>query len=371
MSRPLRVLCVLPDLDRGGAARTMVNLVNAFPGCGVEPRLVVFRGNGVARSWLDEPKRLLDLGLAHTRAAILPLRSALRAWGPDLVFSTMVDANIVAAFAAAGLRPRPIMVLRETNSHRARGDLGLLRRRAVAWAYRRADRLVALSGGVGRELVADYGLEPSRVVTVHNPVDVDGFRARAAASGPPSWSDWASGGPVLVGVGRLTRQKGYDVLVDAMARLERRDARLVLLAEGPDRQALEARVAARGLRDRVRMPGFVEDPAPWLAHAAAFVLPSRWEGFGHVIVEAMACGAPVIATDCPYGPADIIRPGRTGLLVPPADPSALAAAIDGLLASPDVGRALAAAALADISRFSIGHIAGQYAGLFRELVPSH
>ncbi len=367
--RPLKAMFFLADTDGGGAQRTVVNLVNTFPSAEIEATLVVGRADGPARGWLRPGRRLLVLGVPRARAALGPLRRAIRAERPDVLFATMVDANILAAAATVGLSRRPALVLRETNPHRSRDDLGILRRRAIRWAYLRADRVVALSTGVGRELVEDYGLDPAKVTTIHNPVDVEAFAAQAEAArrSAPPWGDWAAGGAVLIGAGRLTRQKGFDLLLRALARIGDRTVRLVLLGDGPERTALEALVAELGLGARVSLPGFVDDPAAWLAHADLFVLSSRWEGFGHAIVEAMACGLPVLATDCPHGPAEIITDGLDGRLVSPDDPSALAEGITALLAAPAERSRLAVAGARTTKRFACHRIAEEYAALLSEV----
>jgi glycosyltransferase involved in cell wall biosynthesis len=257
---------------------------------------------------------------------------------------------------------RPKLVIRETNSHRARGDIGLLRRWLTRIGYPRADAVVALSEGVREELIADYGLAAASVVTIHNPVELDALTATARQTvAPPVIKD----GRWIMGVGRLIRQKGFDRLIRAVADLKRPDVRLVLVGEGPDREALTAQ--ARELSVPLLMPGFVRQPMHWLAHADLFVLSSRWEGFGHVIVEAMAAGAPVISFDCPHGPRDIIETGVNGLLVPDGDEAALTAAMARVLDDRDLAERLAKAATNSAARFSSAGIADQYLKLFSSL----
>lgn len=354
-----RLLCLLPDLDGGGAQRTMVNLVNALPAQGFDVRLAVARTGGPAAAWLREPERLVDLGCRRTLAAPLPLRRLVRQWRPDALFSTMVDANLVASLATLEMAGRPALVLRETNSHRARGDLSWLRRRVIGWAYRRAEAVVALSSGVERELAADYGLDRSRLVTLPNPVEVAAIGTRVEASSPFA----VSNRPVVLGVGRLTRQKGFDLLVEAVARMPAPRPRVVLLGDGDDRGALAAQAARLGVN--LDLPGFVADPAPWMAACDLFVLSSRWEGFGHVIVEAMACGAPVVAFDCPHGPADIIRDGETGMLIDNGDLDGLARSIGALLADPSRRHSLATAGRAAAQDFQTETVAARYAEVIR------
>ncbi len=365
--QPRRLCFFLSDLDAGGAQRTFANLVNGLPSDRFSVELVVGRSSGTALAWFETGRRVVDLGCAKTRATLGPLRRHLAKVRPDVLLATMVDANIVAALATRFLAHRPRLIVRETNSHRARTDLGRLRRAAVRWAYRRADAVVALSHGVGRELIADYGLDPARVVTIHNPVDTESWRRRgqAARGAEPPWGSYGGEGPMLVAVGRLIPQKGFDLLLQALALCQGagRKAKLAIVGEGPERARLEALAQKLGIGGRVLFAGFIPDPAGWYAHGDVFVLPSRWEGFGHVIVEALACGLPVIAFDCPHGPVDILGGGDAGLLVPAQDIGALSAAIDRVLGDPQMRARLAAAAPAVAERYSLPHIVGAYAGL--------
>ena len=355
-------LFFLSDLDGGGAQRTTINLVRHWPDDRPRPVLAVARASGAGRPWLDgiDP---VDLGAGRLRRSLLPLRRLIRRRKPDVVYSTMVGANIVAAASMIGLRNRPFLVARETNSHSARGDLSFAQRAAAGWAYRRAAAVVALSEGIRRELIEDCRLEPGRVVTIHNPVDVEDFRSRAVGAACP----WPGDGPVVVAAGRLVRQKGFDILLRAFADTAAAGARLAILGDGPEREALARLAGELGVSERLIMPGHVAEPAPWFAHAAAFALSSRWEGFGHVIVEAMACGAPVVAFDCPHGPADIIEDGRTGILVPPQDAHALARALERLIADREFAGRLRDAGQRAAKRFAAPTIARTYAALFDDL----
>jgi glycosyltransferase involved in cell wall biosynthesis len=219
--------------------------------------------------------------------------------------------------------------------------------------------------------VQDYALDPARVVIIHNPVDVACWsrRAETARKSNAPWGSFAEGRPVLICAGRLIKQKGFDLVLRALAecRGEGRRAHLVVLGEGPLRTELGTLACELGISDRLLMPGFVADPAPWYAHGELFLLPSRWEGFGHVIVEAMACGLPVIAFDCPYGPADILTNRQGGILIGPNDVSGLARAIDRLLASPDERKNLKAAGRRSVERFALARIAAQYADLIEKV----
>lgn len=362
MSVP-HVLLWLADLGGGGAQRTMLNLAPALGAHNLEVELVIGQSDGPAREWLDPRLPHRALGARSLTRSLPALVRTVRALKPQAILSTMLDANVAAYLAGRCAAPGAAILLRETNSLRARADIGPLRRRLACFAYRRADRVIALSEGVRRELIADMNLAPAQVVTIPNPVRRDEIAAAvAAARGHSRPAGLRADLRYVLAIGRLHPQKGYDILIDAMAAQDE-DIGLVILGEGPDRPALEHRARQSGLADRIHMPGFLCDTAPYLAHASLFALSSRWEGFGHVIVEAMAAELPVVATDCPYGPADIIRAGETGLLVRPEDPEALGLAIRRLLSDPAAARKLAVAGAAAAQRYDTDRIAGEYAAV--------
>ena len=359
---PCRILFFLPDLDGGGSQRTLVNLAGALPRDRFTATLAAGRTDGPARDWIANHVPLVDLNAPRLRWTLTPLRGRVKRERPHILFSSMPDANVAASLAVAGLRSRPGLILRETNSHHHRGDLGWLRRKLIGWAYGRADAVVALSEGVREELVEDCALDPGRTVTIHNPVDVAGIAAATQAV-KDGIQEVPSNGPLIVGCGRLHRQKGFDLLIEAFADLDDAKTRLVILGKGPEREALEALARSKGVADRVLMPGFESHPEKWLAQATLFVLPSRWEGFGHVLVEALAAGVPVVSAWAPHGPADILDDGETGIMVPTGNAAALGAAIDRLLIDKGLRGRLAEAGRKTAERFSLPVIAGRYGDL--------
>jgi len=226
--------------------------------------------------------------------------------------------------------------------------------RAVPFVYGAADKVVAVSTGVASDLSRFGRLPDGKIRVIHNPVfDPD----IAALSRQPVTHSWfvPGGPPIILAVGRLHRQKGFDVLLEAFAKARAEvDCRLVILGEGPERAALAAQSERLGLAYDIDMPGFSENPFPLMAQAGAFVLSSRWEGFPNALVEAMACGAPVIATDCPSGPHEILD--GIAPLVPVDDADALGRALIATLSSPpDTARTQARAQM-----FSVSAAADQY-----------
>jgi len=205
----------------------------------------------------------------------------------------------------------------------------------MAGLYQRADGVIAVSEGVRADVEKITGLAPAKTVTIHNPYYLDWIAQRAAEPSGHPWLDGADGSPVLVAAGKLRRQKGFPDLIRAFAAVHKaRPVRLIILGDGADREDLAALAAELGVSENLDMPGHVDNPYAYFGRAAAFVLSSVWEGFPNVLVEAMACGAPVVSTDCPSGPSEILDGGRYGPLVSVGDAAALAEAIEAVLQAP-------------------------------------
>jgi glycosyltransferase involved in cell wall biosynthesis len=232
--------------------------------------------------------------------------------------------------------------------------------------YTNADRLVALSKGVADDLTSVASATRGRVEVIHNAgVDAD-LRDK---SNEDISADDLPGRPLLVACGRLKALKGFDYLLDALVMVRKViPANLCIVGEGEERSALEAKIRRLGLQSCVRLMGFQANPFKYMAAADVFVLSSLYEGFGNVIVEAMACGAPVVATDCPHGPREIIEDGRTGILAPPANAAALATAILRVLNDWHLKEQLAAAGKLRAADFEAQTIADAYGQLFLDVL---
>ena len=227
----------------------------------------------------------------------------------------------------------------------------------MRWLQPRADALLAVSRGAADDLAQFAGLPPGSVQAQYNPIVA---RAPRAASNTPAEREtawWHGDQRRLLAVGTLKAVKDFPTLLRAFALLrEQVDARLLILGEGEERPALESLIQALGLTDVVELPGFVVDPTPYYARADLFVLSSTHEGFGNVIVEALDHGVPVVSTDCPSGPREILQDGKYGTLVPVGDVDALAQAMLAALHAPHDPTALKARA----RDFAVDTIADQY-----------
>lgn len=331
MSTPLRILAFVPTLGGGGAEKHVERIANAVDRTVARIDVAVVRTGGGYERFLDRDVATIDLGSARIRsstaglAASFPkLRQAMASGRWDAVIAFLERPALVALAAHASLpvSRRPALLLSvqaDPRSVIAEDPAGRVIEAAMRHVYRRADGLLAISEGVADALRSfDRSLSP---VVVPNACLDEGRAPIARPRIPRS----------IVACGRFVPQKGFDVLVDAFASVRARvpDATLTILGTGPDEASIRERIARLGLVDAVNLPGFMDDPLPEFAAADVFCLSSRFEGLGMVIVEAMSVGTPVLATDCPHGPREILDGGRFGRLVPREDAPALA---DGLVA---------------------------------------
>ncbi len=357
----------LPDLSGGGAERLHVGLAPIFMAAGLRVTFLVHRRRGELLEVVPAGVRVVSLDAPRPLVALPRLIAFLRRERPELLVANTEHMNIVAIWAKllSASPTRVVVVQHNALSQQAKRPGAQFK--ALPFLYRRflrrADAIVAVSHGVARELEAICGLPAASVHVVHNGVVDERFAARAAAPVVHPWLDGRPG--VLIAVGRMVAQKDHATLIRALARaVQTRDLRLILLGDGPLRGELSSLAASLGVADRVDMPGFVENPLPFVSRSAALVLSSRFEGFGNVLAEALACGVQTVSADCPYGPAEILADGRFGRLTPVGDPEAMAKAILLALDEPIDPGLLRSRGLA----FSVEACATAYLSLFNELL---
>lgn len=356
--RRVRVLLVLGALDGGGAERVAVNILQGCDPDRVDIRLGLMRRSGPYLAQVDAAY------IAVARDIVGMVREAR----PDVLMSFGMGINLMVALAMVRLgRRRPVWICREDSNMDAE-ITNLIGSRMGRWvvggvvgrAYRSADALVSVSTDLARRLERRLGIKTGAIHAIHNPAEIS--RIVAAATEPLARPPRR---PFIVTAGRLTRQKGHDLLIAAFAASEAaRGLDLAILGEGPLECDLRAQAAALGVGERVLFPGFQDNPWAWFARARLFVLPSRWEGFGNVITEAMACGAPVLSADCDFGPREQIAHGETGWLVSPNSIAALTEGIDRVLGDPGLSARLAHAGRQRAMSFDVGLIAESYTARF-------
>ncbi|GFO68999.1 glycosyl transferase [Geomonas limicola] len=328
-ARPLALL--LPDLGCGGAERVAVNLANAYRARGFEVDLVLMSCQGPLLNRLDPGVHLVDLGAQRIRQVLVPLIAYLRRRRPAALLACMWPLSLIGIWAGflSGAGTRVVVAEHTTWSTSPLLENPLRRlafRLSMRFTLPRASGAVTVSRGAADDLASLAGVAPQLIETIYNPVAVAVPAALPDAVLPRGW--WEGKHRRLLAVGTLTDIKDYPTLLRALLRVrERCDARLLVLGEGECRGLLEALTAEFGLSGAVFWHGQVPDPAPFYLRAELHVLSSRGEGLPTVIIEALQAGTPVVSTDCPCGPREILCDGRFGRLVPVGDPEALAEAI--------------------------------------------
>lgn len=331
----LDIAIILPDLRGGGAEKVTVNLVRGLVEGGAAVEVVLFQKRGELLAEMETLAPVFGLEAERLRDGFRPLVAYFKDRSPRAVLSTMwpVTSLSAAAGVLAGRSFRHVMA-EHTNwerspiTARAKGRLAV--RATMGVTHRMADAVVTVSEGAADSLARVAGLPRSRVQVIYNPVTPLPPLGEVDRSLAPAWFEGPE--PRLVSVGSFKPAKDYALLLEAVARVRRRrPVKLLLLGEGELRGDLERQRTELGLENAVFMPGFAPNPHAYVASADLFVLSSAWEGLPTAIIEALACGVPVVSTDCRSGPREILLDGKLGDLVALGDPDALAAAIASAL----------------------------------------
>lgn len=333
-----RITFFLDALHGGGAEKAVVNLLK-----GLAQRdefdldLVLATKEGPYLDLVPQEVRIIDLNTGRAVKAILPLMSYLKENRPWALIGNMGHVNVVASIATelSGIKTKLLLVEQNTlSAFQSKLKRAKVVELLMKLLYPRADVVAGVSAGVARDLEQHLGLKKETVKVLNNPVVNEDLINKSQASLDHPWFA-ADKPPVFLAVGRLNPQKDFPNLLNAFARVRKQqEARLIILGEGEKRQTLEAIIDNLGLADDVLLPGFVKNPYAYMKHASCFVLSSLEEGLPTVLIEAMACGCPVVATDCPSGPEEILARGTYGLLVPIKNSEALGEAMQETLDNP-------------------------------------
>jgi glycosyltransferase involved in cell wall biosynthesis len=326
------VALFLPNLNGGGAERVILNLAIGFADMGFAVDLILAKAKGEYLSQVPSHVNVIDLNAPRLIAGIPALVRHLKQKQFAVLIAALEEANLVAIVSKllAGV-PTPIIVTTHNHLSIHLQSASRLKQRLLPLLLRRlypvASAVVAVSQGVAEDLAQLSGLPAAKVNVIYNPIITDTLLSKIQE---PATHPWLlhSPDPVIIGVGRLSPQKDFQTLIRAVALVrQRRQVRLIILGEGEERPQLEALIQQLDLSEAIDLPGFVSNPYSCMAQSSLLVMSSAWEGFGNVLVEAMAAGTPVVSTHCPSGPDEILGQGRYGKLVAVGDVPHLAAAI--------------------------------------------
>lgn len=356
-----KIALLLPDLRGGGAEKVAVNLANDFCVRGYSVDFLLVRKEGVFLDELDSRITVVDLHGRRMRHAFWPLVQYLRHHQPPVLLAFMWPLTVLAISARIAARVATRVIVSE---HTTWSDAEIVKRStATRWMSRftmhllfpRADGIIAVSRGSADDLARFAGIDRRLITVVYNPVVGKLSRDFIETPEPLAWSIGEH--YRVLAVGSLKPVKDYPTLLTAFEKVLRQcDARLLILGEGERRTELESLIRRLGLDNRVYMPGFAKDPMPYYRQANLFVLSSKLEGLSNVIIEALSVGTPVVSTDCPCGPREILCDGKYGCLVPVGDPDALAVAMLQALSEEPDRESLRARA----KEFSVDKIAQEY-----------
>jgi len=335
----MKISLIMPGLTIGGVERVMLELAKGFCKKGIVIDLVVSDASGPLKNTIPSGIQLIDLKARRVLWSFPRLVKYLRKRRPDAIISAKDYQNIVVLWAVkfSGVVTKAIVTTHIDVSVDWKQSKGLKSRLIpylVRYFYPWAEHVVTVSQGAKDSLSKMARLPREKIKVIYNPVITPEVLVKADEPLDHPWFA-PEEPPVVLSVGRLTEQKNYTTLIRAFALVrKKRSARLMILGDGEDRPKLEALVQELGLEGEVALPGFVENPYKYMKRAAVFVLSSKWEGLPTVLIEALACGCPVVSTDCPSGPAEILEGGKWGPLVPVGDAHSLAEAIVQVLERP-------------------------------------
>lgn len=334
MSR--QVSFFIPTLDVGGAEKVNVKLANELSDRGYEIDVLVSQLGGDLIDELGDGVTVRTVGSRFTTPwpelyAGPRLRRYIDREKPDVLVSSLALANVVAAITTGLSRHRPKLIQTvHAPPNRQNGTKYRISHEVGRYTYCSADLVVAVSNGVRDELCREVGVPRERTRVIYNPVVDDELRRSRREAVDHTWFD--DDVPVVLNVGSLRMSKGQSTLIHAFDRLSRRrEARLMLIGDGNNRENLLRQVDDLGIDSSVEFLGERDNPYKYMTAASVLASASRYEGLGNVIIEALACGCPVVSTDCPYGPAEILEGGEHGKLVPVGDAKSLAAALESTL----------------------------------------
>jgi len=362
----LFVTLTLGGKSGGGAEKVLINLANALDRNRFQAVIAsLVRGNTYEAMVLRHVG-VIKLDIQYAFFLPFALAGLIRRVRPDVVLTTLSAPNLIAGLIKSFYKTRVNIIAREINI------LSIITRKFThkriidylyTYFYRKLDKIVCQSQDMKNDLFENYNIQSEKLVVIHNPVDMDQIRRQTEAKSQLFGNDRIN----LLSVGRLAYQKGFDLMIKVLAKLDNNYV-LTILGEGEERLRLESLAKALRVEKRICMPGFTLNPYAYMYAADLFILPSRYEGFPNVVLEANACGTPVVAFASPGGVNEIIVEGENGWLVPPGDIEGMARKITDVVMDESKRPAREQVRRSVVSRFDLPVIANRYEALFESVV---
>lgn len=368
-----KILFVMISLGGGGVERMLIHQLRHINRNLFWPVLAIFNKAGVYLNQI--PLDVMTIGLGKKSPMsffrlIRQLSKIIKKIKPALIISFLTYPNYITILARFISQFNvPVILSERSNLSKSLANqrFGNAKGRIVRLTYPKAQKIIAISQGVKKDLIDRHFISPNKCSVIYNSIEMESIAELSKEQINHPW--FADEVPIITTAGRLTRAKNYPLLIEAFAKAQRSiNIRLLILGEGEDRNSLEELVHKLGIQDKVVFLGFQKNPFKYIAKSDIFVLSSSWEGFGNVIIEAMACGVPVISTSCPSGPNEIITNGVNGLLVSVNDTEAMADAILKLFKDELLRKRLADAGKKRAEDFRVEKMVARYEKVFKDII---
>ena len=371
-----RLMVVIHGLGGGGSERVLLNILKGLDKKEFFITLVMYERAFVFDAPQHVEIEILDIQssknlfkfTANFFLKVIRLANLMKKKKPSIIFSFLSSTNVTVILSKILSRIKCRLMVSEhipPSIALTQGLYNYVVKCLMRYLYPCSNRIIAVSEGIKRDLVENFGADEKNVCVIYNPFDLDEIeRLSREEEIPPFFQD---NKPAVVAVGRLSPEKNHTLLLRSFCEVRKsNDLKLMFIGEGEEKERLIELSKKLKIDKEVFFIGFQKNPYKYMSKATMLVLPSLYEGFGNVIVEAMALGLPVIATDCPYGPSEIIEDGKDGFLVPSDDPVALAIKIKEILQDHELRANISKAAKIKAQRFKLNNIIGQYRRMLLE-----
>ena len=363
-----KIIIFMYSLQGGGAQRTIVNIINNLNREKFKPILVLgTTKNNDYIDFIDKNITIKYLNRTRLRYCLFDLVKIIREEKPSLLFTTLIDNNIVLSFAKLISLKKIPLIVREANNRTESGKVSKINKFITYLTYNYiADKVIALSIGVKADLVNNFRIKKDNIEVIYNPVEVD--KIKLFSNEKIDDFKFNDNEKIIIAVGRLVEQKDYPTLLKAFSIIIKSvKAKLIILVKGPLEKELKELCVRLNISNKVIFLGFKRNPYKYIKKADIFVISSKWEGFGHVIVESMVCGTPVISTNCKSGPLEIIGDNKYGILIPVGNSEVLAREIINLLKNDKKRNNLSKKGIKRAKHFDVSTIVKQYEAVFERV----